>query len=173
MKRGTLAAVLAGAVAIVGVAALTTAGYAHGPGRDGAGMRGQMGQMGMQGGMMGGQHHMRMFEMLDTNSDGAVGEEEGRAAILEQLTSFDSDGDGSLSLEEFNAMHAAHMRPHMVDRFQFHDDDGDGKITADEMTTPFARMMQWMDRNGDGQLGPDDMHGRGQGHGMGMMRDRN
>ena len=174
MKRGTLAAVLAGAAAIVGVTALTTAGYAHGPGRDGAGLSGHMGQMGMQGGMMmGGQHRMRMFEMLDTNSDGAVGEEEGRAAILEQLTSFDSDGDRSLSLEEFDAMHAAHMRPHMVDRFQFHDDDGDGKVTADEMTAPFGRMMQWMDRNGDGQLSPDDMHSRVQGHGMGMMRDRN
>ena len=123
--------------------------------------------------MMGGQHRMRMFEMLDTNSDGAVGEDEGRAAILEQLKSFDADGNGSLSLKEFEAMHAAHIRPHMVDRFQFHDDDGDGEITTEEMTGPFARMIRWMDRNGDGQISPDDMHHRGQGHGMGMMRDQN
>ncbi len=174
MKRRTIAAILAGTAIVVGGAALTTTSFAHGPGGDGAGMPGQMGQMGMQGGMMmGGQHRMRMFEMLDTNGDGAVGEDEGRAAILEQLKTFDKDGNGTLSLEEFGAMHAAHMRRQMVDRFQFHDDDGDGQITAEEMSMPFGRMIRWMDRNGDGQLSPDDMHGRSQGHNMRMMRDKN
>lgn len=101
---------------------------------------------------------MRMFEMLDTDKDGAVGGDEARAAMLEQLKTFDAGGDGAFSIEEFAAMWAAHMRPMMVRRFQFHDAVGDGKVTSEEMTAPFDRMLRMMDRNGDGKIGPDDMH---------------
>lgn len=172
MKRGSKLTLGAAAVLALGLGGLAATSYAHerGAGRGGGmGMMNHGGGMGMMnhgGGMgMGGGHRMRMFEMLDTDKDGAVGGEEARAAMLEQLKKFDADSDGNLSLDEFAAMWAAHMRPMMVDRFQFHDDDGDGSVTPEELTAPFARMMRRMDKNGDGKIGPDDMqrHGGGEG----------
>lgn len=168
MKRGTIIASATALAAVIGLTAVATTSFAHGPVGDRAGM-GTHGQTGMHQGMMGG-HRARMLQMLDTNGDGAVGGDEARSAMLEQLKSFDADGDGALSLEEFATMHAVHTRPMTVDRFQFHDDDGDGKVTAEEMTAPFAMMMRRMDKNGDGKISDDDMRGH---HPGGSMMKRN
>lgn len=63
-----------------------------------------------------------------------------RAAMLARLAEFDADGDGTLSLAEFEALHAAMIREKTVDRFQHLDADGDGKITEAEMDGPAKRM---------------------------------
>ena len=171
MKRGTVLMAAAAITATLGLTVVATTSFAHGPGSERRAGMPMSGDMGTHHGMMGG-HRARMFQMLDTDADGTVGKDEGRAAILEQLESFDADGDGTLSLDEFEKMHATHMRPMMVDRFQFHDDDGDGQVTAEEMTAPFAMMIRWMDRNGDGALSPDDMRGGRGEHRMGPMKNR-
>jgi hypothetical protein len=36
------------------------------------------------------------------------------------------------------------------------DDDGDGAITSAELEARFDGMMDRLDRNGDGAIGPDD-----------------
>ena len=38
-----------------------------------------------------------------------------------------------------------------------------------EMSAPFERMMRWMDRDGDGKISPNDMHGGRIGEGRGRM----
>lgn len=63
-----------------------------------------------------------------------------RAAMLARLADFDADGDGTLSLAEFEALHAAMIRETTVDRFQHLDADGDGRITEAEMDGPARRM---------------------------------
>ena len=57
-----------------------------------------------------------------------------------RLAEFDADGDGSLSLAEFEALHTTMIRDMTVDRFQHLDADGDGRVTADEMGAPARRM---------------------------------
>ena len=57
---------------------------------------------------------------------------------------YDADGNGSLSLAEFETMHAAHVREATVDRFQVFDADGDGQVTADEIGAPADRMERMM-----------------------------
>ena len=60
-----------------------------------------------------------------------------------EIKTYDTDTNGTLSLAEFDTMHAAHTRTMMVRAFQMHDEDGDGQVTEAEMAT-MAAMMQMM-----------------------------
>lgn len=113
-----------------------------------------------RGGRRGG--GMRMLEIFDTNGDGAVTQAEIDAFRAEQIATHDTDGDGSLTLEEYQALWGEVMRERMVDQFQRHDDDGDGVVTAEEFNERFGRIVERMDRNGDGQLDQEDRPDRGE-----------
>jgi len=147
-------------------------GSSHGMGQSMGSGQGMSHGMGMGMGMMGkGQHGgrgmMKMFNSFDGNSDGAVTQTEIDQARMARLVSFDTDGDGSLSLKEYESLWLDAAREHMVDRFQNLDADGDGVLTKAEFSGPFSGMVKFMDRNGDGALSRDDM-GR---HGRMMKRD--
>ncbi len=116
------------------------------------------GQNGMMGGMMGGgmmsgmnSYAMRTF---DANKDGTLTPEEMTAGMQAEIKTYDTDANGSLSLAEFEAMHAAHTRTMMVRAFQMHDEDGDGQVTEAEMAT-MAAMMQMMMQPASGPKGAD------------------
>ena len=115
------------------------------------------GMMGVMGPMGGG-----MTKMLDADGDGKVTPEEMRTQLQAKLAEYDGDGDGSLSIAEFETLHSAMIREMMVDRFQHLDADGDGSITAEEMTAPADKMerMQKM-RDAMGQMEPGDGPGMG------------
>ncbi|SDE77644.1 EF-hand domain-containing protein [Ruegeria marina] len=109
--------------------------------------------MQMHGRMMGAGHGSGM-SMMDSDmmrmmmgpkmiGAGPVAEPEpgaARTAMLARLAEFDADGDGTLSLAEFEVLHAAMIRETTVDRFQHLDADGDGRITEEEMGAPAKRM---------------------------------
>ena len=86
-------------------------------------MDGSMMRMMMGGGMMGAPAPGAALKMMQ-----------------DRLAEFDADGDGTLSLAEFETLHAAMIREQTVDRFQHLDADGDGRITTDEMIAPARRM---------------------------------
>lgn len=135
----------------------------------GGGMMSGMGPMG--GGMMGGMGPMGsdMMQMLDTEGAGTLTPEELRAQLQAQLAEYDSDGNGTLSITEFEALHSAMIREKMVDRFQHLDADGDGAVTAEEMTALADRMERmWKMRDGVGSMQPGDRPGMGAGD---MMND--
>ena len=108
--------------------------------------RGRMGGMGM--GPMGGSGmgpmgmmDSDMMELMSRRHAGSVspsGDISGTMSM--HMKQFDANGDGTLSLAEFEALHGALMRETMVDRFQHLDADGDGKITAEEMKGAAGRM---------------------------------
>jgi len=77
-----------------------------------------------------------------------------------RLAEFDSDGDGSLTLEEYQALWLDAMRERMVDQFQAHDDDGDGRVTVEEFGERYSSLAQRLDRNDDGQVTQDDLRRR-------------
>ncbi|MEX0406862.1 calcium-binding protein [Aquibium sp. LZ166] len=86
---------------------------------------------------------MRMMMGPGMMGDGMAGEPEpeaAREAMLARLAEFDADSDGTMSLTEFEALHAAMIRETTVDRFQHLDADGDGRITETEMGAPARRM---------------------------------
>lgn len=194
MNRKTLLAATILTITAIGGTAFADSHHGHkdqsGP-KDRSGMMmhdggsGMMGEMDHMSGMMGMMHRMHgkkmgvgmmaamgpmgsmMMQILDADGDGIVSPQEMREQMQAKLTENDSDGDGTLSISEFETLHSAMVREMMVDRFQHLDADGDGKITSDEMTAPANKMerMQKM-RSGMGQM--QDRSGNGQDMGAGM-----
>jgi EF hand len=140
---------LAGGTLALGAAVFTGASLADGWGRH-------------HGGGHRGAGAILLFEQFDTNQDGRVTQAEIDQARQSRLAEFDQNGDGSLSLEEYQALWMDAMRERMVDRFQAHDDDGDAVITVEEFAEPYDRMVSRLDRNGDGALTPDELHRHGE-----------
>ena len=97
---------------------------------------------------------------LDPLANGQLTQEEIDTTRNQRMAEFDRDQDGTLSLEEFEALWLDLMRPRMVDRFQHLDDDGDAVVTLEEFTEPFANVVERRDRNGDGTLSRDDFRSR-------------
>lgn len=191
MKRSTTRILTATAIAGIGLAGLAAVSLADGAGTRPWNMH-DGGNYGMGGYGMGGHHmggsgfggrHMGgsgfgggmhgMILGFDANEDGKLSQEEIDTGRANQLKKFDKDGDGTLTLGEYEALWLDVMRERMVDRFQDHDDDGDGKVTAEEFGDHFADMVKFMDTNGDGILDESDMraHHDGQGYRRGMRDD--
>lgn len=108
---------------------------------------------GPQRGMMGA-----MADTFDADRDGRATADEIRSGLSTQVSEFDSDKNGGLSLTEFEAFHASMMRDTMVDRFQYFDENGDGTVTEAEMHRPVNRlsmMPQFQARPG----GAPDLNG--------------
>lgn len=106
----------------------------------------------------------------DANAQGRDGHM-GRGPGIDFAT-MDLDSDGSVTMEEIEAAHAA--------RFADADTDGDGGLSADELTAQatannaermargIERMLSRMDENEDGILQMDEMKPRG-GRGLDRM----
>jgi hypothetical protein len=146
-------------VAIVGGTALLTAGatLAHGgwggPGRH------------------GGPGRTALLDSFDANDDGRVTQAEIDEARRLRLASFDRDGNGELSLEEYQALWLDAMRRPMTRQFQVNDADASGGITVEEFQARYEDVVRDLDRNGDGELRQDDLRRRGPGPGPGPGPD--
>ena len=101
-----------------------------------------------------------LFETFDANQDGRLTQAEIDQARQAKLAEFDSDGDGSLTLEGYQALWLDAMRERMVDNFQDHDDDGDGMVTAEEFGERYSRIVSRFDDDGDGAVTMDEMRQR-------------
>ena len=113
-----------------------------------------------------------LFEAFDANQDGRLTQAEIDQVRQAKLTEFDRDGDGSLTLEEYQALWLDAMRERMVDRFQDHDDDGDGMVTAEEFGERYSRIVSRLDDDGDGAVTMDEMRQRMERHHRGRGGDR-
>jgi Ca2+-binding EF-hand superfamily protein len=107
----------------------------------------------------GGEMFRTLFEAVDADGDGSVTQVEVDAYRTARVTEADASGDGALSIEEFDTLYRAFTRSRMVDAFQELDSDGDGVISTEEMDTSVTRLVERLDRNGDGSVtlpGPGD-----------------
>jgi len=144
MKRTfTLAA---GAIAATLMALPALAAGQHGSSAQMQGHEGGMMQ-GAPGGMMG--DHAGMMQMmvkmhgqmmggnwlavLDMDEDGRPSESEIAEGLKARMQAHDVNGDGNLSIDEFEALHSGMIRETMVDRFQHLDANGDGVVTTGEI----------------------------------------
>lgn len=146
MKRSVKIALASGALAIGGGLFLATASFAErGPGQGPMGMMGPLGGLGHE-----------MIQNVDTNGDSALSQDEINAAISGRFTEFDADKNGSLSLQEFEALWAEITKPAAVRAFQFLDPDGDAALAKAELDDRFGTLVSRFDRNDDGVLSRDD-----------------
>ena len=106
----------------------------------------------------------RVLQTFDVNGDGTVSQAEVLEARANRLLNFDADGDGQLTLEEYQLLWLDTMRERMVDRFQSHDDDGNAVVTANEFTAAYVNLIARLDRNDDGVFNDAD---------AAVQRDRN
>lgn len=161
-------AALAGLIGLAASGASYAGGDWHGKGGQGSygGHHGSQ-HSGMHGGMRGGMHgagHGRdMFKRFDQNADGKVTQEEFDAVRAEKFAQYDGDGNGTMAIDEFQALWLEHMRPRMVDHFQDLDEDGDGQVTSAEFNEPMSRMFSYLDRNDDGTVAMKELKGRHRG----------
>lgn len=122
----------------------------------------------------GGPGSLMIIETFDIDKDGKVTQAEIDQTRKDQLAKYDSNHDGVLSLEEYQALWLDAMRRMMVRQFQANDADGDGRITVEEFTARFDDLVRDRDRdrNGDGVLTADELRPRGHGphHGPGPGR---
>lgn len=164
MKTSTKA-LIAGMLAIGGLA-LAWSASAHGEKRyRGPGYAGHFGMA---------QHGMRLFDRFDTDKDGGVTQEEVDKSRAGALSRHDADGDGTLSLKEFEALWLEMVRERMVDRFQHLDRDGDAVVTAEEFAMPTDGIVARMDQDDDGRVTKKEImqSHRGPGHQGAWMRHR-
>ena len=169
MKPFKKIATAALAASVAGTA-LTAAGSAYAFGGPAFGDGGK-GFATMQGGKhRGGRAMMReMFERLDTDGDGTITAQEVEAVRASHFSDADTDGNGEVSLGEFKAAFAEFSTPMKVRAFQFLDRDGNGEVTTDEYNQVTDRGFARLDRNDDGVIEPLR---RGGGQGRGQAGER-
>lgn len=157
MRTGTKIALATVATAFAGAIAFAATGEAHGWGPGGRG-----GHAMMMGPALG------LFDEADADRNGTVTKAELDAFGGDRLKRFDADGNGELSLDEFQGLWVELTRPVRVRAFQFVDADGNGQITTAEMQKPLDMALQRMDRNDDGSIARDELargHHRGRDRG--------
>lgn len=100
-----------------------------------------------------------MFERLDRNGDGEITRAEIEAARAQRIEAYDIDNDGELDRREYTEMVLDQARDRANTRFDRLDDDNDGFIGVREMTARFDRMIERLDKNGDGALSRAELRG--------------
>ncbi len=156
MERTTKIAIAVAVVAGIGAVSFAATGYAN---RGSSGHRGwaQHGQHGFHGNKRhGGRMLYGLMDRYDANQDGKLTQAEIDETRRNQFARFDADGDGVLALAEYQALWLDAKRERMVRGFQRHDADGDAKLTPAEFNKRLSRLIERMDRNGDGVLDKND-----------------
>ena len=142
---------VAAAIGAVAIAGVSYAGNRHGgfDGHRGHGMhflgKGQLRLTAME-----------ILQSIDADGDGKLTQAEIDKVRNDRHSAHDADGDGSLGLEEFAGLWHETTHPLTVRAFQMLDTDGDAVVTRAEYDRPLARIVERLDRNGDGALSPDD-----------------
>jgi len=116
----------------------------------------------------------RMLELLGLDPDaGNVTKDQIDAAVQAKFKSYDKNGDGKITLDEYQAFWNDLTHERMVRSFQRLDREGAGAITLDEVQKPLDRVLTRLDRNGDGVIDKADFQRphRPWGKGMGGHGD--
>jgi hypothetical protein len=97
-----------------------------------------------------------LLESFDSNKDGKLTQAEVDQACRDRFAQFDTDTDGTLTLQEYQALWLDAMHRRMVAQFQSLDDDGDAAVTTEEFIAPFGQVVRRLDRNDDGEISRDE-----------------
>lgn len=105
----------------------------------------------------------KLLERFDVNKDGSLTQDEVQSVQSGFFTAADTNGDGFLTIEEFEAARAQERETHLTEKFAELDSNGDGGIAADELTNAagpdrhLSRHFAKVDTNGDGSITLEEM----------------
>ncbi len=150
MRAGTKVLIVTGILATASMGALAGRASADGPmwrhgGPPDGPMAGGPGPLGTM-----------LHQELEKNG-GKLTKEQADAATAAIFAEYDTNHDGKLSLDEYQAFWVAMMHERMVRSFQFLDRGGDALVTEQEFQGPVDWMLERLDRNGDGTISKDDL----------------
>jgi Ca2+-binding EF-hand superfamily protein len=99
----------------------------------------------------------RMLELLGIDADsGKVTRDQIDAAVDAKFKSYDKNGDGKITLDEYQAFWNDLTHERMVRSFQRLDREGSGAVTLQEVQKPLDRVLSRLDRNDDGVIDKAD-----------------
>lgn len=137
------------------------------------------------GAAMARDHDERMnFETLDADGSGEITPEDLASLADTRFSDVDTNGDGSVSRDEFVAAHVARAEKRAAQRFERLDADGDGVLSRDVLEARGgkhrgARMIERFDTDGSGGVSAEEFEEarahmrerRGEGRGFGKHRN--
>lgn len=101
--------------------------------------------------------HGRMLQRFDTDGDGTISMEEFSDIGMGDLLDGDTDGNGELSVAEIKAAMEKRREARMAEMFKRRFDvDGDGKITVAELKDRQEKRFALADANNDGQISREE-----------------
>jgi Ca2+-binding EF-hand superfamily protein len=101
--------------------------------------------------------HGRMLQRFDTDGNGTISLEEFSDMRMGDLLNADADNDGELSVAEIKAAMEKRREERMAEMFKRRFDvDGDGKITVAEIKDRQEKRFALADANNDGQISREE-----------------
>ena len=101
--------------------------------------------------------HGRMLQRFDTDGNGTISVEEFSEMRMGDLLNADADNDGELSVAEIKAAMEKRREARMAEMFKRRFDvDGDGKITVAEIKDRQEKRFALADANNDGQVSREE-----------------
>ncbi len=99
----------------------------------------------------------RYIQLFDTDGSGTVSLEEITAEQGRLIQATDVDGNGKLSVEEFRRRGHLFQMLRATSVFDMLDANGDRELTAEEIAAPSQRWFLRYDENSDGGLDADEI----------------
>ena len=99
----------------------------------------------------------RYIELFDTDGSGSVSLDEITAEQRRLILATDVDGNGKLSVEEFRRRGHLFQMLRATSVFDMLDANGDRQLTAAEIAAPTQRWFSRYDANSDGGLDADEI----------------
>jgi len=99
----------------------------------------------------------RFIDIFDTDGNGTVSLDEITAEEGRLFVATDVDGDGTLSVDEFRRRGHLFQQLRATTIFDMMDVNGDLVLSRDEITSPSARWFGRYDLNGDGAMDAEEV----------------
>ena len=110
------------------------------------------------------------MQAIDADQNGEITKQELDTFQQQHFSKSDTDGDGQISADEFQAAKERMQQERIQKHFERMDKDGNGTLSQEELQSKFQKYFEKCDKNSDDVLSKDELkqchHGKGKHKGM-------